>query len=190
MQWQLNNKVGILEKELELLDFEFSDDDNIGIEFFLRCLEHVFMKSSKQFYSFLLDKGYALSELSDVKFVEIVLVIVVKEFSLKPNLSLKQFFNSGFMLQKIEFCIKCARAVRGWAKENEVKVTPKLTKKRLIMNREVEEEIKEPVFVKEIANKEPIIVKGVERVNKPIKKENKDQIALLTNLVLEMGRVS
>ena len=111
---QINNRLEILEKELLAIGFKFPDDPKpkVDIEFFIKVLSFIFMEASKRFYSELVTKGYALYLLPDYEFVDAILRIVLKELGIKPSINIKQFFNTGYVKQKIELCIDCTKALK------------------------------------------------------------------------------
>lgn len=119
--YQIQNLLKILEKKLLKINFEFkSKKQNLDIDTFLEIIAHVYINYSKKFYSFLLKNGFSLYSLNDYKLVENIILIQTKLFVKKPNLTINQFFNHGYLKHKIHFCIESIDCLRNWLKKNNI----------------------------------------------------------------------
>ncbi len=69
----------------------------------MQILHYAVIDYSSNFYGELLEKGYELFSKNDLKFIEYVYKLLVKEFAYKPAITLNQFFSSQFLEHKIAF---------------------------------------------------------------------------------------
>ena len=131
--YEIQNLLKILQKKLLKINFEFkSQEQNLDIDTFLEIVAHIYINYSKKFYSFLLKNGFSLFSLTDYKLVENIILIQTKLFSNKPNLTINQFFNHGYIKHKILFCIESIDCLKNWLKDNGVIIEKKKNKKKIL----------------------------------------------------------
>ena len=127
----LKNNLRKLKTELRYIHYEEQvawNDINVGLtEPLLPILHHLFAEYSCELTSYFAYKGYDMFGKSDLRFIEVIYKILIKEFSTKPMLTKQQFFTVGFTEMKVIFITKMISLCR--SKTTEIVAKLKKNKK-------------------------------------------------------------
>ena len=78
----------------------------------MRLIHQILVDACPPFYAQIVKKGHDLFAKKDAQFLQTVYKLLVRDFGVKPTLSIDQFFTSSFFEAKIDFSIECCELVR------------------------------------------------------------------------------
>lgn len=112
----IKNNLRILKKELKLIQYNQDveiENMVIGItNAFLPILHYLVVDYSCELSLYLSSNQYDFFGKTDLRFIEVLYKVLMKEFSMKPMLTKQQFFSVGFPEIKIIFLTKIINAFR------------------------------------------------------------------------------
>mmetsp|Transcript_18279 Transcript_18279/g.58342 ORF Transcript_18279/g.58342 Transcript_18279/m.58342 type:complete len:323 (-) Transcript_18279:102-1070(-) len=101
----VENAVVSLERSLRTINTAMPDRDAIMTgdpRAYLPLFHHILLDYSPHVAGALTSKGYRLMAKSDQRFMELVWRLLLREFDIRPSLSVQQFFAPGFAVRKIQ----------------------------------------------------------------------------------------
>ena len=113
----MKNNIRKLIGELRQVSYDINNIDYDAIihgitSAFLPMMHHIFLDYSPNIASYLTAKNYELYAKTDLRFVETVYKILMKEFSYKPSLTKEQFLALGFAERKVILLVDIVKFCR------------------------------------------------------------------------------
>jgi len=113
----MKNNIRKLIYELKQVSYDINTLDYDAIihgvtSAFLPMIHHIFLDYSPNIASYLTAKNYELYARTDLRFVETVYKILMKEFSYKPSLTKEQFLALGFAERKVILLVDIVKFCR------------------------------------------------------------------------------